>query len=131
MSGLPDNVCNVLGKAMDLRLDRHHLLASNVANVDTPGFTPTDMKFAHLLKIQEQSTAPRRTSERHLSGLEAGSGQAELFFDPSSQPGLDGNSVSLDKEMAKIAENSIAYKAIANALQKKLALLRYAVSEGG
>jgi flagellar basal-body rod protein FlgB len=130
MSTFPDSVANNLARALTYRLDRHHLLTANVANADTPGYLPVDMHFENLIGEDQPLTGLSRTAEAHLVGFGGQAGQPELFYDPSEQAGLDGNAVSLDREMAKVSENTVQYNAIAKALQKKLAMLRYAVMEG-
>lgn len=130
MSGFPDRTTFMLGRAMALRLDRMHLIAGNIANVDTPGYVPVDMKFEKALG-REIAAKISTTDGRHFRGIPDQGTEAELFYDPTSMPGLDGNAVSLDREMAKLAENNTKYAATAMALKKKLAMLRYAVSEGG
>jgi len=53
-----------------------------------------------------------------------------VFELAGASPGLDGNSVDLDKASAAVAENSLQYGATAKAVAKKLAILRYAASDG-
>ncbi len=131
MTGFSDQITNLLERALALRLDRTHLLAGNIANADTPGYIPVDMRFEEMLSRQMGSGPPMAsTSERHFSSVAGGQPQPELFYDPTGVPGLDGNAVNLDREMAKLAENTTRYNATARALQKKLAMLRYAVNEG-
>ena len=132
MSPIPDRTCGLLHRAMALRLDRMHLLASNIANVDTPGYTPVDMDFEQVfVRSLEAEAGLARTSERHLTAAPLREESAGLYYDPAGTPGLDGNTVSLDRETAKMSENMLQYDAAARALQKKLAMLRYAVNDGG
>lgn len=120
MSGFPDRVSGVLAQALALRLERQHLLAGNIANANTPGYVPVDMRFDRVL-------------ERALGGEQAAGSEAapEVVYDPAVVPGLDGNAVALDRELAKLSENSTLYHAANRALQKKLGMIRYAISEGG
>lgn len=131
MSDFPDRITSLLGKALDLRLSRQQVLSANVANADTPGYTPIDLKFEKALEKALPLGQLSVSDERHLQPTEVDSQEPELEYDPGGQPGLDGNTVVLDRELAKIAENSIQYNATARALQKKIGMLRYAVSEGG
>jgi flagellar basal-body rod protein FlgB len=130
MSGFPDKITNLLGRALALRLDRMHLLASNITNADTPGYLPVDMRFQEVLGRELDARELARTSEGHLPTVDSAK-EAALFYDPAGMPGLDGNAVSLDREVAKLAENTVQYNATSQALQKKLAMLRYAVNDGG
>ena len=131
MSDFPDRITSLLGKALDLRLSRQQVLSANVANADTPGYTPVDLKFQRALESAMPIGRLSVTSEKHLQSMGLSQDGPELEYDPGGQPGLDGNTVVLDRELAKIAENTIQYNATARALQKKIGMLRYAVSEGG
>lgn len=131
MISFPDRVCTIMGKALSVQLDRQHLLASNIANADTPGFVPVDLDFESAMKQQLQNGKMLATDERHLQATVAEGAESALFYDSTVVPGLDGNAVSLDQEMTKMAENTVFYNATARALQKKLGILRYAINEGG
>ena len=121
MKLLFDRLSQTLEYAMDLRLERGNMLSANLANVDTPGYTPVELKFDEALAD-------------FLSGESAGRidqpprGEAE--FDTFALPDADGNSVDLDHEMAKIAENQLLYRASTQAYNKRVALLKYAIGEG-
>jgi len=131
MSRFPDAIANALSRAMSLRLDRTHLIASNIANTNTPGFTPVDMDFQAALEQQMETGPLARTSEGHLLGSIEGAARPTYFYDPTGTPGLDGNSVSVDQEMARMSENTMLYDASSRALQKKLGMIRYAITDNG
>lgn len=120
MSGFPDRVSGVLAQALALRLERQHLLAGNIANANTPGYVPVDMRFERVLESALQGEV-----------AEAPQASPEVVYDPAVVPGLDGNAVALDRELAKLSENATLYHAANRALQKKMAMIRYAVGEGG
>lgn len=122
MSGFPDRVSGVLARALALRLERQHLLAGNIANANTPGYVPVDMRFDRVLEqaLQGEPAVGAATET-----------PPEVVYDPAVMPGLDGNAVALDRELAKLSENATLYHAANRALQKKLAMIRYAVGEGG
>ena len=98
-------------RALQLRSDRQRLLASNIANADTPGYLARDMDFAGALR---QATAGAGSV---LAGLRVprlggeGMSEAELRYAAPSQNNLDGNSVDMDRERAAFAENSLKYEA--------------------
>lgn len=113
----------LLQRSMDLRTARHRLLSSNVANSETPDFAPRDIPFEKIMErtIALQSTiALKRTHERHLSG----GFPAEIDIEKSAE------TVNIDKEMAKLAENNLRFQADVQALIKKLEGVKYAI-EGG
>jgi flagellar basal-body rod protein FlgB len=78
-----------------------------------------------------QSAAVARPGDLPLGGA-APSSAAERFVvaDEGTPAGLDGNQVDLDRTTAAIAENALQYGAAARAAGKKLAILRYAASDG-
>jgi len=89
-------------QALALRSERQRLLASNIANADTPGYVARDMDFAAALR---EATGPARPGN-------AGSiAEAHLRYAAPSQTNLDGNSVDMDRERASFADNSVKYEA--------------------
>lgn len=122
-----------LHQALDYHLERHNVLASNVAHVDTPGYRPHDLarveqtQFASLLNV-----AMARTSEGHLPGAADGtqSQVGRVFEDSSAGFGNDGNSVSLDREASKLAANHLRYDVISTIVASEIKGLMYAANDG-
>ena len=103
------------GQALTLRAQRQQVLASNIANADTPGFQARDFDFASVLRqATEAGAAPRAdaalTHSRHLPAG-AAAGGPRLEYRMPEQPSLDGNTVDLDRERANFADNSVRYEA--------------------
>jgi flagellar basal-body rod protein FlgB len=123
------NDIDPLSRALDVRGARHQVLAGNLANIDTPGFTPQDVDFDGAMRSFDDARA-------------AAGGDGDGGVDPASAPietqdsdafgaeGLDGNKVDLDKTMAALGENGMQYSATARTVEKKLAILRYVASDG-
>jgi len=132
-----DNVLNTVGKSLDLRVKRENIISGNIANVDTPGYTPMDISFDQQIKdLLGKDDADKldmvSTDRKHIQDeLDMNDVNGELFFDPHSSPNNDRNSVDLDQEMSKLSINSILYNAQVTVLNKKLALLKYAATDGG
>ncbi len=112
---------------MDYHLRRHNVLASNVANLDTPGFKPMEL----VRDVSEARGAARltRTSASHLrpmsfDGEVVGAAQERVV-----QPGGDGNAVSLEREMSKVAANDLRYETVGRIVRHQLGLLRYAAGD--
>ena len=120
-----------LHQALDYHLDRHNLLVSNVAHVDTPGYVPRDLKrvepgsFGAALDV-----AMARTDARHIAGSEPGFQNAQVIEDPAAGAGNDLNAVSLDREAAKVAANQIRYDVVAQITSTQLANLAWAAGDG-
>ena len=122
-----------LHQALDYHLERHNLLASNIAHVDTPGYRPHDLArveptdFSNLLNV-----AMKRTAEGHLPGAADGaqSQVGRVFEDASAGFGNDGNAVSLDREAAKLAANHLRYDVVSTIVASEIKGLMYAANDG-
>lgn len=117
MAGIDFNA-QVLLKAMDLRLKKHASIAGNIANADTPGYRPKAVSFeAELQKlIQSGDTKDLKRLDVRVHTVD------------DKIPRLDGNTVSLDRQMAAMTENTTVYSATAEFLKKKIAMLKRAIS---
>ncbi len=111
--GLLDRDAAVLGAAIEARNQRASVIAGNIANAETPGFRPKEVDFKSLLE-----------------GNLAGEGAPNVVQTDDRQPGRDGNSVSLHRQMANLSENALQQDAAIRLLNKKLDILRFAVSDG-
>ena len=104
-------------QALSLRSERQRLIASNIANADTPGYVARDLNFAQALREATGSGAPAglmRTSQPgHIGGGSAAGGRSvsTLNFAAPSQTNLDRNTVDMDRERATFADNSLRYEA--------------------
>lgn len=99
--------------ALSLRSQRAEVLASNLANDETPGYKARDMDFEAVLRRsmgESQGLALKATHARHISRLGVNE-NADLLYRIPSQPALDGNTVETDEEQAKFTENALAYQA--------------------
>ena len=139
-----DTTLTRLQESLDVRLVEHNVLAGNVANADTPGYRPKEMSFAQAMAAAQQAQGSDQmavTNATHMGpggvttlqgASRATSAATSLIEDGSgTSPSIDGNQVDLDRTMAGMAENSLQYGASARAAGKKLAILRYVVSDGG
>jgi flagellar basal-body rod protein FlgB len=124
----------MLERMLDFQAQRHTVLSTNIANVDTPGYKGHDLRFSDELKkaIDSPGTLSlRKTNEQHLPV--AINEMKEIEHRPV--PGtdavqrLDGNTVDLDKEMTRLSENSLYYNVTAQLVSKKLRGLKTAISE--
>ena len=129
-----------LERSLDVRLARQNVLAANVANVDTPGYTAKDVDFQAAMAAADKSAGSAESmtlaapDEGHMSTGTASVGtraaEVPLVDAGGSAPSMDGNKVDLDRTMVALAENGIQYGASARAAGKKLAILRYVSSDG-
>ena len=104
------------GQALQLRSERQRLIASNIANADTPGYVARDMDFARTLRAATGALpAAAALATSHAAHLGTGPGDAkvaaELLYATPSQTNLDRNTVDMDRERASFADNAIKYEA--------------------
>jgi flagellar basal-body rod protein FlgB len=111
---LTDNL-DFHGQALGLRAERQRLIASNIANADTPGYVARDMDFAKALKEATGSAQPApalATSQAgHLGGVPGARAEANLLYATPAQTNLDRNTVDMDRERANFVDNSVKYEA--------------------
>ncbi|MFO1336634.1 MAG: flagellar basal body rod protein FlgB [Burkholderiaceae bacterium] len=103
-------------QALTLRAERQRVIASNIANADTPGYAARDLDFSTALKAatdQLPGAARMATTQAGHMALPgaASPGEAALRYATASQTSLDSNSVDMDRERASFAENSVKYEA--------------------
>ncbi len=128
-----DKAFGIQEQALDLRSKRSEMIASNLANADTPNYKARDFDFKTALSqaqgVQQTSTANvDQTNVKHLS-LDAGRSASvyeTLYRNPIS-PSLDGNTVETHVEQANFAENSIQYQATLNFLSHRITGLMSAI----
>ncbi|MDT8388555.1 MAG: flagellar basal body rod protein FlgB [Thiogranum sp.] len=119
LGNLPDHL-SVYGK-------RSTLLASNIANADTPGFKARDVDFrAAFEKASGNQLSLTTTSGKHVKGTIAGAAAGPLYRVPN-QPSLDGNTVDTQIEQAEFAENAVRYQATLTFLNSKFNGLKLAI----
>ena len=103
-------------RALGLRAYRQQVLASNIANADTPNYKARDFDFSSALKgavagRQAGGGLPvGRTHHAHISG-NAGGGAVELKYRVPAQDSADGNTVDMDVERSEFSENALHYQA--------------------
>ena len=107
------------GQALQLRSERQRLIASNIANADTPGYVARDMDFAKTLRAATGGLAAASTIATshagHIGagapGLSGGTVASELLYATPSQTSIDRNTVDMDRERASFADNAVKYEA--------------------
>ena len=96
--------------ALQLRARRQEVLAGNIANADTPGYRAVDFDFSQALADAGRRAGPAGSSIALPRLAEA----------PAAQPAADGNSVDMDAERAKFADNAVRYEAALRVLNAQL-----------
>jgi flagellar basal-body rod protein FlgB len=113
--------------ALNVRAFRQQLLAANIANADTPGYKARDIDFAAALRAATDgrpasSAALRVTSDKHLAGA-TGAAPAAVLYRSVQQPSIDGNTVDMDMERNRFAENAVHYEANLAILSNEIKLM--------
>jgi flagellar basal-body rod protein FlgB len=109
-----------LTTALTLHSRRHEVLASNLANVETPGFRARDLDFEAAMQAAF-SEPPAEAAQV------PGDPEARVIEDKTAPTRADGNSVDLDLQMVQLSANGSRFVTIARMLAKRLATLRTAI----
>ena len=129
---MPISIDSALGpmpEALILRGRRSEVLASNLANADTPNFKARDFEFRAMMdKAQGEQLAMQTTKARHIAfEPESGINGIPLQYRVPSQPALDGNTVDAQVEQAAFAENAVNYQATLTFLSGRIKGLMTAI----
>ncbi len=119
------NALGVHEQALLLRGERSQILATNIANSDTPGYKARDMDFASVLKqrmgMQWGGLTMQTSSARHIGSPSGAMDQGELMYRTPLQPSIDGNTVDEQIENAAFARNALEHQASFQFLNGKFA----------
>lgn len=124
-------------QSLNQRMARNNVISSNVANAETPGYLALGYDFEQQLQAASHANelVPVKTSNpKHLQNAFTqadGTMSPDVFVRPTETIPQDGNTVDLDTEMAQLAENQITYRAAVELLNRKVGIIRYAISNGG
>ncbi len=118
-------------QSLIFRAQRNAVLASNIANADTPNYKARDLQFGDALNTaRQESLSLQRTSSNHIESNGSNFATAKTVYRTPLQPSLDGNTVQLDVEQAEFAQNAIQYRASLAFLDGNIRGLRYAIKGG-
>ncbi len=128
-----NGLVNLADHAMGLAVRRQALIASNLANIDTPGYRTQDLDFEQALKAalghgQGQSLPMVRTDPAHLSGSGGSSFAVSHPGKPSAERN-DGNDVNLDRETLLLSRTQANYQLSAGFVQGEIRKLRQAITD--
>jgi flagellar basal-body rod protein FlgB len=125
---------SVFSQALNLRAQRHQVLASNIANADTPNYKARDFSFEAAMRnavagrVDAGSIELAKTASGHQSGAGGAAGPARLQFRSETQSAVDGNTVDMDVERAHISENAMQYQILTQLIGDKFKSMRSALS---
>ncbi len=118
---MPINFNSALGihaDALRVRSQRAELLASNLANTDTPNYKARDIDFQSAMKMaaSNQSSGMASTNSKHFQTSTAQFNSPAVQYRTAMQDSLDGNTVDEQIEQAEFMQNSVQYQASLNFL---------------
>lgn len=118
-----DRSFSVLHKIIQAANARQKVIASNIANADTPGYKAKDIKFSNFLKkeVKLAATDPKHISSNNSAGVK---GKIVSEHNPSWK---DRNNVELNVEVAKMTENSLRHDAAIKILNSKIKMFKNAI----
>ncbi len=126
-----DNIFGMHPDALVLRAKRAEIIASNIANADTPGYKAQGMDFQKALAqaTQKQTMAMSQTNEKHLSTRMSLNDQLQYRI-PNQPDTGDGNTVDVQVERNLYLKNSLEYQASLQFLNGRIKGLRKALTGG-
>lgn len=128
-----DKTLKALTSALNFREMRQELISSNVANANTPGFKAKKLDFeealARALDVDGQMNM-HASDDRHFNVGNGGFNnlEPEIYDDPNGVVSENGNTVDVESEMARMNENKIMYDALVQLINKKMGLMKYAIT---
>ncbi len=134
--GIFSKTISVLEKSLDLRSMKHNIIVSNIANMDTPNYKAFDLIIEDEIGKQARKSNNidcKKTSPGHLAGKKTRMDDVKIAVsDPLRfSMKVDGNTVDIDTEMAKLSENALMYNVSAQILSRKFQGLKDVIKGGG
>ena len=134
-NGLFRDTIALLERSLNLRSMQHRVLASNIANMDTPNYKAVELAVAeemagkqnHSSGVQLVQTQPGHLPLKHNA---ADNVKLKVAKPPEFSLRGDGNTVDLDRTMGRMAENTLLYKTAAQIISQKFNGLRRAIRGG-
>lgn len=129
-----DQELNPVRTALNLRTYRQELLASNIANADTPYYKARDFDFksafanamtaANLGAVQLDKTSPM-----HMEATGIGMPGVNTLYRAEYQGSVDGNTVNMDIERSAFAENSVQSEALLTFIRERVKVMNLALAQ--
>lgn len=120
-----DRTVSLVSDRLNLNSVNQRVIASNLANIDTPGYVAKALKFEGVLResLEEEVLQMVRSNGQHTDSGNA----AEAVKSPETE---EIGAVDLDQEMVRLSRNSIEYQYMVGMLNRKFAMMKTALGEG-
>jgi len=127
-----DPTLEAAGAYMSRLSQRQQIVASNLANIDTPGYKTKDISFhATMEELLSESSSDLRTSRaEHIGSQAPAAPQAQVFEVQGNAVRADQNNVDIDKEMLKLSETAFGYSLMSQIVRGKLRTIASSINEG-
>lgn len=126
---MKDLTYQIIKNGLDASAKRQRVISSNIANVNTPGYKASTVKFeTELQKAIEKKGTLVNTHEKHLGAAEASEVTGLVERSQGSSMNENGNNVDIDREMVDLAANEIYYNALIEQVNRKLSSMSYVIN---
>lgn len=127
---------DVIARKMDWLSQRQKVLAQNVANADTPGFLPSDLKegpFERMVRGHLAVVQPRVTDAQHMTPAGGAAAGEARRHEPREryETAPSGNAVVLEEQLVKVQQTQVDYQTMTNLYTKHLRMYSTALGRGG
>jgi flagellar basal-body rod protein FlgB len=125
-----ENIFGIHEQALLLHGQRLGVLATNLANADTPGYKARDIDFSAVLsQTQGETQLPMQvTQAAHINFSNSELPPGELKYRNPYQASLDGNTVEMQVEQAAFSENNVRYQASLNFINLRISELQFVIA---
>jgi len=124
-----DNIFGIHEQALLLHGQRVGILATNLANADTPNYKARDIDFREVLAHTDDAPLPLETTQpAHISFNDGEMPAGELKYRNPYQASLDGNTVEMPVEQAAFSENNVRYQASLGFINFQIAQMQLAIA---
>ena len=128
-----DKTLQSLAMAMKFREMRQELISSNVANANTPGYKAQKLDFEDALARALDVDGQMQMNTSDGKHYDVGNGgfnnlEPEVYDDPNGVVSENGNTVDVEAEMSRMAENKLMYDSIVQLMNKKIGLMKYTIN---
>lgn len=109
-------IIDLVEKALDVRVFYQKILASNIANVETPGYKEKELDFrTELQRVAQDGSAGVQVTEK---------------TEGEGSYSIDDNTVDMENQIVKMTENTLMFNSLVQMINKKFSMIRYAINEG-
>jgi flagellar basal-body rod protein FlgB len=123
------NIFGIHEQALLLQGQRVGVLATNLANADTPNYKARDIDFSAVLSHSDAASLPMTvTQAAHITINDGATSTADLKYRNPYQASLDGNTVEMPVEQAAFSENNVRYQASLGFINSTIAEMTLAIN---